>query len=63
MGRQYEYCSSDDERPMTSVVRMAVLCEGWEIDGVHDARKKTDSGREPMIPIVRGVGYMLRQSE
>ncbi|MDT5137561.1 MAG: hypothetical protein QOD58_1823, partial [Mycobacterium sp.] len=24
---------------------------------------KIDSGREPMIHTVRGVGYMLRQSE
>jgi two-component system response regulator TrcR len=39
----------DDERPLTNVVRMAMLCEGWEIDVAHDAAEAVDKYRAIML--------------
>ena len=59
--------------PRRALSRTEILDRVWNYDFagrtsivdlyISYLRKKIDSGREPMIHTVRGVGYMLRQSE
>src|ERR1700755_414919 len=64
----------DDERALTSLVKMALQYEGWEIDVAHDAREAVDKYRsntpdlivlDMMLPDMDGLGVLqqIRDSD